>query len=177
MEKRHSPRLVHAVYCGLNSFIALALMALIAWATHKPFLFPSLGPTAFLLFFSPLTAASSPRNTLCGHLVGVLAGWLGLTLTGLQDDPPDLEHVTGPRILAAAIALGLTCGLMPLLRAAHPPAGATTLIVALGLLRTPADLAVMMFAVAIITLQGVLINRLAGVRYPLWSAPPGAPAR
>jgi CBS domain-containing membrane protein len=61
---------------------------------------------------------------------------------------------------------------MPVFRAAHPPAGATTLIVALGLMRTPVELAVLMLAVVIIVLQGFVINRMAGIPYPVWSTPP-----
>lgn len=172
LERRHPHRMVRAVYCGLNSFVSLGLMASIAFGTHAPFVFPSLGPTAFLLFYTPRDASASPYNTLVGHLIGVLAGWFALAVTGLLDVPPNLEHVTGARVLAGAISLGLTCGLMPVFRAEHPPAGATTLIVALGLLRTPAHLAVLVFAVLIIVLQGFLINRMAGIPYPVWRRPP-----
>jgi CBS-domain-containing membrane protein len=51
----------------------------------------------------------------------------------------------------------------------HPPAGATTLIVSLGILREPWQLAVLMLAVGLLVLQGIAINRLAGLDYPLWS--------
>jgi CBS-domain-containing membrane protein len=57
---------------------------------------------------------------------------------------------------------------MVLLRAPHPPAGATTLIVSLGLLHTPLQLAVLMAAVILLCIQAVVINRLAGLPYPLW---------
>ena len=79
--------------------------------------------------------------------------------------------VTAARVGAAALSLGLTSGLMVLLRAPHPPAGATTLIVSLGLLRTPLQLAVLMAAVVLLCIQAIIINRLAGLPYPLWSAP------
>jgi CBS-domain-containing membrane protein len=61
---------------------------------------------------------------------------------------------------------------MVLARAPHPPAGATTLIVSLGLLPHLSQLAVLMFAVVLLVLQAIIINRLAGVAYPLWSATP-----
>ncbi|WP_129843694.1 HPP family protein [Streptomyces sp. RFCAC02] len=159
---------VRALYCGLNGFVALLVMALLALITHAPFLFPSLGPTAFLLFHTPQAPAAAPRNSVGGHLIGVAAGWLALAVTGLTGTEPNLEGVTWRRALAAALALGLTCALMPPLGLAHPPAGATTLIVALGLLRTPAELAVMMLAVVLLCVQGLTINRLAGIPYPLW---------
>lgn len=48
----------------------------------------------------------------------------------------------------------------------HPPAGATTLIVSLGILRQPWQLAVLMLAVALLVVQVFVINRLAGIDYP-----------
>jgi CBS-domain-containing membrane protein len=58
---------------------------------------------------------------------------------------------------------------MVLLRSPHPPAGATTLIVSLGLLPHLWQLGVLMLAVVFLTVQAFLINRLAGIPYPLWS--------
>ena len=57
---------------------------------------------------------------------------------------------------------------MVLFRVSHPPAGATTLIVSLGLLSKPLDLLIIEVAVLLLTLQALLINRLAGIPYPLW---------
>ncbi|MFG2076276.1 HPP family protein [Nonomuraea maritima] len=168
LEKRYPGWAVRSLYTGVNSFISIFLMAIIAYNTGAPFVFPSLGPTAFLLFYRPLAAASAPHNALVGHLIGILAGWFSLAVTGLLSVPPDLEKIDWQRILACAIALGLTCGLMPIFQAAHPPAGATTLIVSLGLLRTPDHLLIMMAAVFIIVLQGFIINRGAGLPYPTW---------
>ena len=54
-------------------------------------------------------------------------------------------------------------------RVPHPPAGATTLIVSLGILREPAQLAVLMVAVVLLTVQGYVINRLAGIDVPRWA--------
>ncbi|MBV9614930.1 MAG: HPP family protein, partial [Ktedonobacteraceae bacterium] len=80
--------------------------------------------------------------------------------------------VTWPRVIAAALSLGLTAGVMVLLKAPHPPAGATTLIVSLGILRQPWQLVLLMVAVVLLTLQALAINRLAGIPYPLWQQPP-----
>lgn len=58
---------------------------------------------------------------------------------------------------------------MAWLKVPHPPAGATTLIVSLGILATPARLAVLMLAVVALITQGLVINRLAGIDCPLWA--------
>jgi CBS domain-containing membrane protein len=54
----------------------------------------------------------------------------------------------------------------------HAPAGATTLIVSIGLLRTPEQLTILMLAVVLLTAQGFVINRLAGLPYPTWKPRP-----
>ena len=173
LTERHDSTTVLALFAFVNGLIAIGSMALVALLTGEPFVFPSLGPTAFLLFYTPLLPASSPRNTLGGHLIGAAAGYLSLVLFGLTDELPALATgVTGPRVGAAALSLGLTSGVMVLARVPHPPAGATTLIISLGILREPEQLLVLMLAVSLLVLQGMAINRLAGIPYPTWSPRP-----
>jgi putative cell wall-binding protein len=113
-------------------------MAGAAFALQSPLVFPSLGATAFLLFTSPHAPAASPRNTIIGHAVGVAMGWVSLAAFGLLDaGPAVVDMITGPRAGAAALSLGLTACLLTWLRSPHPPGGATTLIVSLGLFTTP----------------------------------------
>ena len=73
---QHFPtRVVWAIYVCINGFITIGLLALLALLTGSPFVFPSLGPTAYLFFFSPLAEASSPRNTILGHAIGLICGY------------------------------------------------------------------------------------------------------
>jgi CBS-domain-containing membrane protein len=58
---------------------------------------------------------------------------------------------------------------MVLFRVSHPPAGATTLIVSLGIISLPKDLVIIEAAVILLTAQALVINRLAGLPYPLWN--------
>ena len=162
-------RPVTAAFATVNGFLSIAIMSFAALVTQQPFVFPSLGPTAFLFFFSPLVPAASPRNTVYGHLIGAAVGWGCLLAFGLQGDGPSTAvGVSWERVLAAGLSLGLTSGLMVLVNAPHPPAGATTLIISLGVLHEFEHLVVLMIAVALLTLQAIGINRLAGVQYPLW---------
>ncbi len=160
------------LFALINGILSIGLMAAVALFTGAPFIFPSLGPTAFLLFYSPTLPGASPRNTLGGHLIGVTAGYLSLVLFGLTEHGPALvEGVAWANVAACALSLGLTSGAMVWLDLPHPPAGATTLIVSLGIIHRPRDIAVLMLAVALLVLQGIVINRLAGIDYPLWAAP------
>jgi CBS domain-containing membrane protein len=54
------------------------------------------------------------------------------------------------------------------LRSSHPPTGATTLIVSLGLLQTPHEMAMLMVGVVLLTVVGWTINRILGVPMPVW---------
>lgn len=169
---------VLALFSFINGCISIGLMSILAVITGSPFIFPSLGPTAFLFFYTPTSPSASPRNTIIGHAVGVIAGYFSLVVTGLTGAGPALAvGVTWPRVIAAALSLGLTAGLMVLLKSPHPPAGATTLIISLGILTAPWKLVLLMGAVIVLTLQAFVINRLAGIPYPLWNPikqPPNA---
>ncbi len=182
LQRRHYQRVpLLALFSFINGCLSIGLMALAALVTGAPFVFPSLGPTAFLFFYTPTAPAASPRNTVLGHLTGALAGWLSLVLFGLRDAGPALVvGVSLQRVLAAALSLGLTSGIMVLLRAPHPPAGATTLIVSLGLMPEARQIGVLMLAVVLLTVQAFVINRLAGLPYPVWaprSQPEAEPVR
>ncbi|MFN2521589.1 MAG: HPP family protein, partial [Candidatus Limnocylindria bacterium] len=51
----------------------------------------------------------------------------------------------------------------------HPPAGATTLIVSLGLLGTLHAVMMIAIGVIILTATGWLLNRALGIPVPRWS--------
>ena len=167
--KHMPPRLVWSTYVGVNGFATIGLLGLLALVTGSPFVFPSLGPTAYLFFFSPLAEASSPRNAILGHAIGLICGYAAFVVTS-GFGPTFAAHgeVHLPRVMAAALALSATGALMALFRVSHPPAGATTLIVALGIISQPRELIVIEIAVILLTAQAFVINRIAGIHYPLW---------
>ena len=145
--ERFGGRLGEAIYAFIACLLALGISGLAAYLAKQPLLFTSLGPTALLFFERPMAATSSPRNALIGHAVAILAGALSLALTG-----------------AALLLVG----------ASHPPTGATTLIVSLGFLQTPPEMAALMAGVVLLTAVGWLLNRAAGVPVPVWGAKEGA---
>jgi CBS domain-containing membrane protein len=163
------PKLVWTAYVCINGFISIALLAFLAEITGSPFVFPSLGPTAYLFFFSPLAEASSPRSSILGHGIGLACGYAAFWITGMHAfSQASAGGIYWPRILAAALAMSTTGALMVLFSVSHPPAGATTLIVALGILSKPQYLPVIEAAVILLTVQAWVFNRLAGLPYPGW---------
>jgi len=168
-----SPRLVRSLYVFVNGFITIGVLAVLTLVSRNPFVFPSLGPTAYLLFFSPLAKTSSPRNTIFGHAIGLICGYAAFVVTGAGALPFGVhEGIFWPRILAAALSLSVTGAFMVFLDTSHPPAGATTLIVSLGIISKPRELLIIEVAVFLLVAQALVINRLAGLPYPMWNAAP-----
>jgi len=172
--KRFPKRVVWAVFVFVNGFVTVAILAAMAMVWKTTFIFPSLGPTAFVFFFNPTSPAASPRNAVVGHAIGILCGYGALWLTGLRYAPPAIVMGVGdPRIIAAAVSLAATGAIMILFNVAHPPAAATTLIISLGIITTPIHLCIIELAVVVLALQAILVNRLSGVNYPVWTERPG----
>jgi len=165
-------RLVWALFVLCMGFISIAILAAVARISHTPFVFPSLGPTAILFFFHPMSPSASPRHALYGHGIGILCGYGSLLLLGLQHAGSEMGGGTSVRrLIAVALSLATTAFFMVLLRAAHAPAGATTLIISLGLITRPFHLLVIELAVALLCVQSFVFNRLVGLDYPLWAGP------
>jgi CBS domain-containing membrane protein len=165
LHERLAERWGEALYTFASCLLALSGLA--AYAAKQPLLFPSLGPTALLFFERPMAATSSPRNTLIGHAVAIAAGALSLAVFGLLDDPSVLAENVVARV--GALSVALTGAVLLLLKSSHPPTGATTLIVSLGFLQTPPEMAALMAGVVILTAVGWTINRASGAPVSLWS--------
>lgn len=162
--KHFNPRYVWATFVFINGIVTIAILSLLAYISGSSFVFPSLGPTAILFFTTPNAKASRPRNALIGHAIGIACGYLALLVTGLTHASSVMTGgVTLPRVIAASLALGLTGAIMVIFRIPHPPAGATTLIIALGIITQPFSLLIIEVAVGLLALQALIINRLAGV--------------
>jgi CBS-domain-containing membrane protein len=152
--------------------VAIGLSGLWAFIVKEPLIFPSLGATAFLIFETPMAEIGTPRNTIVGHTVGILAGAVSLAIFGLLNSPSVyVSGLTLGRVCAMALAVALTGGVLRLIRSAHPPAGATTIIVASGLLHTPRQMLDVLVGVILLTIAGWLLNRAMGVPAPRWAAP------
>jgi CBS domain-containing membrane protein len=162
----------NAVYTFIGSLFAIGFSGLWAYVVKEPLVFPSLGATAFLIFETPMAEIGTPRNTIVGHTVGILAGAVSLAIFGLLNSPSlYVSGLTLGRVCAMALAVALTGGVLRLIRSAHPPAGATTIIVASGLLHTPRQMLDVLVGVVLLTIAGWMLNRAMGVPAPRWAAP------
>lgn len=140
----------------------ILLVGVLGVVAGRPWLLPSLGPSAVLVALSPAHPTARAWNTLIGHLLGILAGFAGIALAGAANAPSPILQGELPlaRVVAATIAIALTLILSALARANHPPAAATTLLVALGAVAT-ADKALSLFAgVVVVAVAGELLRRV-----------------
>ena len=158
---------------ALASAAVLAVIGATAWATGVPWLFPSLGPTLAIQTEAPAHVVARPWNVVAGHAIGAAVGIAAVWLTGAVHEPAvNVAHVVSSARLVAAIgAMFASMALQSLARASHPPAQATTLLIALGAL--DADLhgaMVLASGVAQVAILGELARRLR-----LRHAPQGAP--
>lgn len=151
-------RVVTSLYAG----VLFTMLGLLAWGSGQPFIFPSLGPTAFVLAYERLGDRTSSYRIVGGHLIGGLAGLIAWTALGagvpITATPPPFS-VEGFRLTASAtVSIVLTTWGMMATDAIHPPACATTLIVSLGLLSTPLRVAIIVGSVSLLVIfhRGVI---------------------
>lgn len=106
-------------------------------ATGRPWLFAGIGPTAVLIAASPGHATTRFHAVVGGHVVALVCAWLAVLLLGATGAPSLAAGPAVPvvRVWASAIAVALTTLVQPSLRAYHPPAAATALLVTLGAYR------------------------------------------
>jgi CBS-domain-containing membrane protein len=155
---------------------ALGILTLAASLTRFPLLFPQLGPSAFILFYTPMSVAASPRNLVLSHSLAVVGGFLSLWFVGSicpEADLSDPSVLDGYRVAAIALSMGLIGAAMITLKSVHPPAAASALITAMGYLSTPDKILGILGAVILLGLEAILFNRvIGGLPYPLWRADP-----
>jgi hypothetical protein len=145
---------------------ALAVIGGLGWLAGVPWLLPSLGPTLAIQTGTPLHASARVQNVALGHLIGLAAGLLAVYLTGAAHQPPVMDMVNDAlsleRIAACVIAVGLSLAVQHRLSLMHPPAEATTLIVALGGIEpTAAGASTVIAAIALVAVLGEGARRLS----------------
>ncbi|EMA19955.1 HPP family protein [Haloarcula argentinensis] len=144
----------HRVGTSLYAGVLFVVLGILAWVTGQPFIFPSLGPSAFMLAFQRDRDRTGLVRVVVSHLIGGLAGLVAYVLlaTGvsLVADPAAFS-MAGLRLVASAtLSLVVTSWGMIATDTVHAPACATTLIVSLGLLSTPRQVATIVAGVGVL---------------------------
>ena len=146
------------VWVPLASGVLVLAAGAMSLATGKPWLFAALGPTAVMIAHAPGHPTTRFQSVVLGHAVGAACGYLALLLCGV-DVGSSLGQLGGPstaRVWASAFAVVLTALVQPPLRAWHPPAAATALLITLGATRLSSS------RTALALLGGVLVVAILG---------------
>ena len=127
-------RLPDILWTPLIVAILLLTAGYLGLLFHQPWLFASLGPTAYLYGHTPNQASARFYNTVVGHTAAILAGFIAVVLVQAETTPSvfTTHELTWPRVAASVLALAVAVPAELLLRASHPPAAATALLIALG---------------------------------------------
>ncbi|WP_396611957.1 HPP family protein [Haloferax sp. S1W] len=148
---------------GLTAGLLFATLGVVAWASGQAFVFPSLGPSAFVLAFA--SESERPRSTrvVGGHVIGAVAGLLAYSLLGagttLTAAPPAFS-LTGLGLVASGfLSVVATSWGMVATDTVHAPACATTLIVSLGLLSTPTEVGIIVTSVVLLVVVNHVVRR------------------
>jgi CBS-domain-containing membrane protein len=150
------------IWSPLTTGELVLLAGLFSLFLRQPWLFPSLGPTAFIQAHRPASSVARLYNTLVGHLIGIAAGFACVFIAGAADAPSVMTvgHAQLPRVCASALAVALTMLLQVTLRAYHPPAAATTLIISLGVIAaTWRDALGLACGILVVAIAGELLRR------------------
>lgn len=142
--------------------VSVALLGVLSMLLGIPLVLPAVGASAYLVFADPDAPVAAPRNVLVGHALGAAIGWGMLVAFDLDGEASSLSApLTWQRVAAVAGALSATIGVLRALRCSHPPAGATTMIVAMGLLPQARHLIDFTLAGAVVVVHAALATRLA----------------
>jgi hypothetical protein len=150
------------VWAPLAGGLLVMLAGILSWAVGQPWLVPSLGPTAYLQAELPAHPSAKFYHVVTGHAIGLAAGFLSVAAFWVWEDPVVLtdHQLTLARVCAAALALLLTLLGCFSAKASHPPAAATTLLVALGSVATVAAAISVALGAVLIGLLGEFLRRL-----------------
>jgi hypothetical protein len=175
MDPARKPRLFHHLnrqpwatlvpddlWAPVTGALLIFVVGVLGLAAHRPWVFASLGPTAYLHAENPEHRSSRFYNTVVGHLVALGSGFFALWLLNAWNAPDVMASgdLTMVRVGASTVAIGVTVLLVLALRASHQPAGATTLLVALGTFQKFSDAMVVIVGVLLIAAIGEPIRRL-----------------
>ena len=176
LRSKGNPRFLVVIFVFSAGTIAVGIITMVAFLAKLPLIFPPLGPSAFILFHTPMSVTASPRTVILSHTMAVAAGLLSLRLVGMicpETDLFDPSVMNWYRVLVISLSMGITCVMMIIMRCEHPPAAGSALIAAMGYLGNAAQIVGLPVAVVLLVIEAFFFNRIiGGLPYPFWRADP-----
>lgn len=128
---------VDAMWVPAVAALLIVVAGTVGYWMKQPWLFAGLGPTILLIASNPGHETSRFRSVVVGHLAALGCAYLALVMLNATGAPSLLVTSTVPlaRVWAGAGALAMLAIVMPQLKAYHPPAAATALLITAGAYR------------------------------------------
>jgi hypothetical protein len=158
-----SAAVVDAIWVPAVAATLIVVAGALGQWLKQPWLFAGIGPTVLMLASNPGHETTRFRAVVIAHLAAIGCAYLALLMLNANVASAVITRATVPmpRVWASAVSLAMLAVLMPQLRAYHPPAAATALLVTLGAYRmsgkTPLAL---MAGVVAVALVAELLNRI-----------------
>lgn len=107
--------LISRLYPTMISGLVIGAIGSFAISVDEPWLFPSLGPTVFMQAVTPSASGARVWNTIVGHAIGLVAGFIALFACAAQNTPAVMsaEILSMQRVAATALAVSVTVGRKP----------------------------------------------------------------
>jgi hypothetical protein len=140
----------------------ILVVGIAAWASGHPWLFSSLGPTAYEQAEKPHLKSARLYNVIVGHFVGLGCGFLGVAIMNAWGTPKvnEITAVSMARLGSAVIAVVATTFLNLKLDSGQPAALATALLISLGTYDTAMGALWIVIGVLILAAIGEPVRRL-----------------
>lgn len=151
------------LWAPLASGMLTLVIGLFAYRSNHPWLFPSLGPTIFIMVFMPANRMAYLFNVVAGHGVGVMGGITGVLVAGAAWEPSVVQvaTLTAEQVWASVIAVTFTVFAQIVTRAVHPPAVSTALLIGVGAFHvTFDDIGTLLVGIGLTALLGEPLRRL-----------------
>lgn len=142
--------------------VLILVVAISAWAAGHPWLFSSLGPTAYELAEKPHLKSARLYNVVVGHLVGLGCGLIALAIIGAAGTPKvsASSFVPMARLGASVIGVVATTFINLELDSGQPASLATCLLITLGSYDTARGALWIVIGVLILAAIGEPVRRL-----------------
>ena len=158
---RAAATVLDAAWVPLASALLIALVGAAGHWMKQPWLFAALGPTILMVVSTPGHETTGFRAVLVGHLAAIACAFLAVLMLNAAEAPTisNATSALSPRVLASAAALAMLAIVQSQLKAWHPPAAATALLITLGAYRMTGKTPLALMAGVVVVVVGAEVLR------------------
>ncbi|HUF27740.1 MAG TPA: HPP family protein, partial [Gemmatimonadaceae bacterium] len=154
---------IDALWVPVVSALLIVLAGAMGFWMSQPWLFAGLGPTVLMIVSNPGHETTSFRAVVVGHLAAIACAYLAVLMLSANEAATLTSSTSAlsPRVLASAAAIAMLALVQPQLRAYHPPAAATALLITLGAYRMTGKTPIaLMCGVVVVVVGAEILRRL-----------------